>query len=99
MEKALSTTDIVRRETVFVHIVPELLQVEPQRLIDLHAGLEPGPQREMLRAEMAAQWTNSDPVTATRWMKSLESGERREAAVVAVTSLAFHDPRAALALS
>ncbi|MES1262858.1 MAG: hypothetical protein ABUL69_00780, partial [Peristeroidobacter soli] len=99
VEKALSTTDIVRRETVFVHIVPELLQVEPQRLIDLHAGLEPGPQREMLRAEMAAQWTNSDPVTATRWMKSLESGERREAAVVAVTSLAFHDPRAALALA
>jgi hypothetical protein len=99
VEKALDTTDIVRRETVFVHIVPELLQVEPQRLIDLHARLEPGKRREMLCAEMAEQWTNSDPAAATRWMKSLEGGERRHAAVAAVTSVAFHDPHAALALA
>src|SRR5689334_24617850 len=55
VEKALSTSDLVRRETVFVHIVPELLQVEPQRLIDLHAGLEPGPPRALLSAELARQ--------------------------------------------
>jgi hypothetical protein len=99
VEKALGTADIVRRETVFVHIVPELLQVEPQRLIDLHARLEPGRQREMLCAEIAGQWTNSDPAAAARWMKSLEGGERRHAAVAAVTSVAFHDPRAALAMA
>jgi hypothetical protein len=99
VEKALSTPDIVRRDTVFVHIVPELLQVEPQRLTDMHARLEPGPQREMLGTEIAQQWTNTDPIAATVWMKSLEVGERRSAAVAAVTSVAFHDPRAALALA
>ena len=99
MEKALSTSDFVRRETVFVHIVPELLQVEPQRLVDLHAGLEPGRPRELLCAELARQWTNSDAPAATRWMNSLEGAERRDAAVAAVTSVAFHDPRMALALA
>lgn len=97
--KALATTDLVRRETVFVHIVPELLQVEPQRLVDLHAGLEPGPQRELLRGELARQWTHSDAPGAIRWMNSLEGAERRDAAVAAVTSVAFHDPRMALALA
>jgi hypothetical protein len=53
----------------------------------------------MLRAQMAELWTNSDPAAATRWMKSLEGAERRHAAVAAVTSVAFHDPHAALALA
>jgi hypothetical protein len=99
VEKALATTDLARRETVFAHIVPELLQVEPQRLVDLHARLQPGRPRELLGAELARQWTHSDAPAATRWINSLKGVERRAAAVAAVTSVAFRDPRLALALA
>jgi hypothetical protein len=99
VERALTTRDLIRRETVFAHIVPELLQVEPRRLVDLHARLEPGAPRDLLRTEIAAQWSGSDPAAAARWMKSLDEDERHAAAVTAVTRLVPLEPDAALALA
>lgn len=99
VERALASPDLIRRETVFAHIVPELLQVEPQRLVDLHERLEPGASRDLLRTEIAQQWSGSDPAAAARWMKSLDEDEREAAAVSAVTSLAPLEPDVALALA
>lgn len=99
LARALSTKDLIRRETVFVHILPELLQVEPQRLVELHARLEPGDSRELLCTEMAEQWSSSDPVAAARWMKSLEKEERHSAAVAALTNLVSREPATALLLA
>ncbi|HEX6637506.1 MAG TPA: hypothetical protein VF033_07600 [Steroidobacteraceae bacterium] len=99
VEQALSAKDAIRRETVFVHILPELLQVEPQRLVELHSRLEPGASRELLCTEMAEQWSSSDPVAAARWMKSLEKEERRSASVAALTNLAAREPETARLLA
>jgi hypothetical protein len=96
---ALATKDAVRRETVFAYLLPELLQVEPQRLVDLHAGLEAGGARDLLRTEMAEQWSTSNPVAAARWMNSLEDDELRAAAMAALTGLAPREPQTALALA
>lgn len=96
---ALGSDDIVRRETVFTHILPVLLQVEPKRVTDLYARLEPGKQRETLRTEIAQLWASSDPAAAVGWMRTLEEGDRRAAATVAVTTLASWEPRAALQIA
>lgn len=99
IENALSTKDAVRRETVLTYLLPELLQVEPQRLIDLHATLKPGSARDLLRTEMAEQWASSNPVAAARWMNALEDDERLAAATTAVTRLAPVQPQAALSIA
>ena len=98
IEGALLEGDLVTRETAFAQLLPELLQVEPQRLIALHARMKPGEPRDTLRQEMARYWASSDPAAATRWMKSLEGAERRSAGVAAVSSVAFWDPQAALSV-
>jgi hypothetical protein len=99
IESTLKDGDLVERETVFVHVLPELLQVEPQRLVALHARLAPGEPRDTLRIEMARLWASTDPPAAMRWMKSLDENERRTAATAAVTTLAPWDPRTASALA
>jgi hypothetical protein len=99
LERALMGNDLVRRETVFVHILPELLQVEPDRVIALHARLKPGEPRETLGTEIAQLWASSDAPAAARWMRTLEEDERRSAAMAAVTTLAPWEPRAALQIA
>jgi hypothetical protein len=99
LESALMGDDLVRRETVFVHILPELLQVDPKRVVNLHAGMKPGEPRETLCTEIAQLWASSDPTAAASWIKSLEGDERRSAAMTAVTTLAPWEPRAALRLA
>ncbi len=96
LERALMGDDLVRRETVFVHILPELLQVEPDRVVGMHARLKPGEPRKTLCSEIAQRWASSDPPAAARWMRTLEGDERRLAAVTAVTTLAPWERRAAL---
>ena len=99
LERALMGDDLVRRETVFAHILPELLQVEPDRVVGMHARLKPGEPRRILSSEIAQQWASRDPPAAARWMRTLEGDERRSAAVAAVTTLAPWEPRAALRLA
>lgn len=99
LEDALLGDDSARREAAIVLILPELLQVEPRRVTDLHARLKPGEPRRTLGTEIAQYWTSSDPVAAARWIRSLEGDERRSAAMTAVTTLAPWDPGVALQLA
>jgi hypothetical protein len=98
IERALLAGNAEQRETAFAVLLPELLQVEPRRLVDLVARMEPGEPRDTLRVEIASLWIQQDAQAATRWLKSLDKGDRREAAVAAVTSLAPSDPDQARAL-
>jgi hypothetical protein len=99
IEEALTTKDLVRRENAFVYLVPELLQVEPQSLVALHAKLKAGPERDLLRQEMAQIWSSSNTVAAARWMRSLDDDELRRAALEALTTLAEHEPFKAISLA
>src|SRR4051812_39018047 len=88
IERALVARDPQQREAVFTFLLPELLQVEPERVVALVARLEPGEARDVLRDEVAQQWITRDRDAAIRWMKSFEDqGERVHSAQVAVDSL------------
>jgi hypothetical protein len=95
---ALVGNDAQRRETAFVFMLPELLQVEPRRLVDMHARLERGRARDELRTEITRLWIGRDAGAAVSWMKSLDDGERRAAAIVAATELAPYAPQEAMRL-
>jgi hypothetical protein len=99
IERALLAGDAQRREAVFSYLLPELLQMEPDRVLGLLARLEPGPPRDMLRKEIAQLWIHQDAAAAARWLKSLDETERRETAITAVTSLAPFEPAQASAIA
>jgi hypothetical protein len=82
-----------------VYLLPELLQVEPERALNLLARTGPGARGELLRHEVARLWIAQDPAAATRWLKSLEGEQRRAAVLTAVTELAPHEPARALQLA
>jgi hypothetical protein len=96
--EGLKSTDAQKREAAMVFLLPELLQVEPKRLVDLHESLEPGATRDVLRTEVARLWANQDLPAAARWMKSLEDKEQRLAVYEAVDSLLAFEPGKATAL-
>jgi hypothetical protein len=98
IESALLKGDAGKREIAFTFFLPELLQVEPSRVLDLFARLEPGQPRDLLRNEMARQWVGRDSQAAVSWMKSLQGAERRAAVVVAATELAPWAPQEAIQL-
>jgi hypothetical protein len=99
VEGALEHGDMLTRETVFVYLLPELLQVEPKRLTDLYARLERGEARSTLRNEIAQLWASKDPAAASKWIKSLDDADQRAAAIAAVSSIAAWDPRGAAAMA
>ena len=97
IERALVSRDPQQRETAFAILLPELLQVDPQRVVAMLARQQPGEARDVLRDEMARQWVVRDRDAAVEWMKSLENrAEQRNAAQVAVSSLAAIDPGQAI---
>lgn len=87
IESALLARDPQRREAVFVFLLPELLQLEPERLVEMVKRQEPGEARDALRNEVALQWIQRDRDAAIRWMKSLDENERNRSAQVAVEAL------------
>lgn len=96
VERALAGSDPQQRETVFTFLVPELLQVEPGRLVSL-LGRQEGEARTVLREELAGQWVRRDRDATVRWMKSIDDeSERVHAAKVAVDSLAPIAPQDAI---
>jgi hypothetical protein len=97
--QALEASDADRREAVIVYLLPELLQVEPDRVLNLMARAGPGARGELLRHEVARLWIARDPYAAVRWMKSLEGEQRRAAVLTAVAELAPHEPARALQLA
>jgi hypothetical protein len=99
IEGALAARDAERREAVFTFLLPELIQVEPQRVVDLLGRLKPGEARETLRTEMARQWVARDIGAAVAWMKSLDEDERRASAAAAVASIAPYDPAGAIRIA
>ena len=100
IDLALRSGDAQRREAVFTFLLPELLQVEPTRVVGLFDRQPPGEARDTLRKEISRQWINQDREAATAWMKSLrDPAERRGSVVLAVKSLAFHSPEVAQALA
>jgi hypothetical protein len=99
IEQALISGDAQRREAAFTFLLPELIQVEPGRVVEMFARQPSGKARDLLRDEIARQWVARDVAAATSWMKSLDEGERRASAAAAVASIAFHDPDAAGAVA
>ena len=97
IERALVSGNPQQRETAFAILMPELLQIDPQRAVAMLARQQPGEARDVLREEVARQWVARDRDAAIDWMKSLESSvEQRAAAQVAVSSLAAIDPGQAI---
>jgi len=97
IERALVARNPQQRETAFTFVLPELLQVEPQRVVGLLQRQEPGEARDTLRDEVARLWITRDRDAAIDWMKSFDDeAERRHAAQVAVDSLAAYAPDQAI---
>jgi hypothetical protein len=99
VERALLSGNAQDLEAAFVYLLPELLQVEPDRLLGLMARLEPGEAQDTLRREVVQVWVHQDVPAAMRWMKSLDEPERRALAIVAVTALAPFEPGQASAIA
>jgi hypothetical protein len=97
IERALVARAPQQRETAFTFLLPELLQVEPQRVVAMLQRQEPGEPRDALRDQVARQWIARDRDAAIQWMKSLEDeAERKQAAQVAVDALAASAPGQAI---
>jgi hypothetical protein len=93
IERALAAHDSQQRETAFAFLLPELLQRDAPRVVELVARQEPGEARDSLRSEVARQWIARDRDAAVKWMQSLENpGERQASASVAVHALAAVAP-------
>jgi hypothetical protein len=78
IEGALRARDPLRLEAAFTFLLPELLQLEPERAVGLVARLEPGEARDALRDEIARQWITRDRDATIDWLKSF--GDERERA-------------------
>ena len=99
IERSLVAKDPQQRETAFTFLLPELLQVEPKRVVALVAKQEPGEVRDLLRDEVARVWIQADERAAIDWMKSLDEAERNSAANTAVAVIASRDPAGAIELA
>jgi hypothetical protein len=95
IERSLQAADADAREAAFVFLLPQLLQLEPDRVVTMVARQE-GRARQLLRREVARQWVGWDVPAAVRWIRGLEGAERRETAQIAVTTLATYDLPTAL---
>ena len=99
IERSLVARNPQQRETAFTFLLPELLQVEPKRVVAMVAKQEPGEVRNLLRDEVARVWIQADKPAAIVWMKSLDETERRSAANTAVAVIASRDPAGAIELA
>lgn len=96
IERALHAPDPMARETAFTFLLPELIQVAPDRAVAMLARQKPGEPRDVLRMEIARQWITRDRDAAMRWIGSLEEPERRAAAQDAVRELTPIAPEQAI---
>ena len=99
LESALLSKDSRRREAAFVFILPELVQVDAQRVVEMVARQPTGEPRNTLRTELTRAWISRDPASATKWMKTLPQQERRASGAVAVDFLYPQSPKAAATLA
>jgi hypothetical protein len=87
VERALLSRDLQAREAAFSFLLPELVQIEPDRVVEMVAAQEPGEPRDTLRTELARQWIERDRAAAVGWMKSLAEDERRASGRVAMDEI------------
>jgi hypothetical protein len=99
IERALASKDAQRREAVFTFILPELVQVDPLRVVAMMARPRPPEARDTLRAEVIRLWIAQDPDAAIRWMKTLPDGDQGPVAATAVESIVAQSPAEAAALT
>ena len=99
IERALVGKDAQQREMAITFLLPELLQVEPGRVVALVAKQPRGAVRDSLRDEIARVWIQADTSAAVAWMKSLDESERKSAANAAVAVIAERDPPGAVELA
>jgi len=97
IERALVARDSKQRETAFAFLLPELIALQPERVIAMVARQEPGETRDLLRDEVVRQWIVRDREAAIEWMGSLEDEAEREAsATLAMRTLAATSPAEAI---
>lgn len=96
LESALTRGDRAARDVQFLYVLPELIQVAPERVDGLLATLKRGEARDTLRVEMTRQLVMADVDSAIRWIGSLEDeSEKSDSARIAVRELAPLYPAAA----
>jgi hypothetical protein len=99
LESALLSKDPARREAAFVFILPELVQVDAQRVVEMVARQPMGEPRDTLRTELTRAWVARDPAAAMKWMKALPHQERRASGAAAVDFIFPQNPTGAAALA
>jgi len=99
LESALHSKNAQRREAAFVFILPELVQVDPPRVVAMVARQKPGEARDTLLSEVTRAWSARDPGAAIQWLKTLPESERRAGAAIAVEFLLAYSPAEAAALA
>ncbi len=98
IDQALDGKSEQRREEVFVFLLPELLQTEPERVVAMVARREAGKARDRLRREVTRQWVVLDQEAAARWIKTLDGDDRRDSTRLAGATIKPIDPGPALGL-
>lgn len=97
IERALVARDPQQRETAFVFLLPELIDIEPARVIALVARQDPGETRDALRDEVVRTWIARDRDAAVAWIGTLENeAELEAAATTAMRTLAATAPADAI---
>lgn len=99
IEQALAGDDDDRVESMFVFLLPELLQVEPDRVVNMVAKMKPGEPRNRLRDAVARQWVVMDQHATTQWIRGLDEDDRRASARQSLATLRPIDPAAATILA
>jgi hypothetical protein len=90
IERALASNHPQDLETVFTFLLPELLQIGPERVGAMVDDLPPGRSRDLLRDEVARQWIGRDPDAAIQWMESLQPESEQRAAVKEAMDVLSH---------
>lgn len=92
IEQAFAAADKDRIEAVLVFLLPELLQEDPQRAVDMVAKMKPGAARDRLRGALARQWVVSDVPATIAWIRTLDGTERKDATRAAIDEMRPIDP-------
>src|SRR3982751_5386159 len=98
VERALVSDNPRLREMAFNVTLPELIDSDPERVMELVARQQ-GEARDLLRVEVVRQWIRKDRDAAKLWMGSLEKEERDASATIAMRTLAAIEPAQAVAVA
>jgi hypothetical protein len=99
IERALVSNKPQERDKAIYFSLPELLDSNPARVIELVAHQD-GETRDALRDEVVRLWIRKDREAAMIWMGSFENeAERKASATIAMRTLAAIEPAQAIAVA